>query len=467
MTRLVAFARNPLAIAGAVIATTSGVVFIVLAIALVAGLFDNPYAGLVVGVAVPAALVFGLVLIPLGMWLERRKRPRGTDADWPVVDFRHASVRRTSFLIVTLTAVNLGIVLLAGYGSLHWMESPSFCGQVCHTPMRPQFTAWSESSHARTACVRCHIGEGAAAFVHAKAAGVRQLSHVLTNSYSKPTPPGTDMAMGTQAQTCLGCHRPERIASDRIRVIREYGDDEANTETMTVLQMYVGAGASSGRSIHWHADPNIRVEYVSTDDANETIPYVKVTDANGQVREYVTADAAEDALRNGTRRTMDCVDCHNTVGHPIAATPEQAVDRALAAGHVSRTLPHARREGVRLMKASYASEDEAMQAIDREFRAFYAARNGAVDAQAIDRTVTGLQAVYRRNVFPDMNVTWGSYPNQRGHITSAGCFRCHDDSHNEKTTGTAISGDCEYCHKQLETPAPTQALATNRSRSTP
>ena len=458
MTRLVALVRNPLAITGAAIASASAIAFVVLAIALAAGLFDNPYAGLVVGVAIPAALLLGLLLIPAGMWLERRRRGRDADADWPVIDFRHASVRRTSLIVAALTAVNVVIVLLAGYGTLHWMESPAFCGQVCHTPMQPQFTAWAGSTHARTACVRCHVGEGAAAVVHAKLAGVRQLTHVVTNSYSRPTPPGTDMPTGSQAATCSGCHRPERVASDRIRVIREYADDEANTETMTVLQMYVGAGASSGRSIHWHADPAIRVEYVSTDDTKETIPYVKVTDAAGKVREYVSADATDQIIRDGRRRTMDCIDCHNTVGHPIAATPEQAVDRAIAGGQVSRTLPHARREGVRLVKASYGSEDEAMQAIDKGVKGFYASRNGAIDEQAVAQTVAGLQGVYRRNVFPAMNVTWGSYPNNRGHVTSTGCFRCHDDSHKDKT-GAAISGDCEYCHTQLATPPVAQAYA--------
>ena len=48
-----------------------------------------------------------------------------------------------------------------------------------------------------------------------------------------------------------------------------------------------------------------------------------------------------------------------------------------------------------------------------------------------------------------MKVTWGSYPDQKGHVTSNGCFRCHDDSHTAKD-GSTISADCEYCHKQLE-----------------
>ena len=83
--------------------------------------------------------------------------------------------------------------------------------------------------------------------------------------------------------------------------------------------MHVGARSSAGRAIHWHADPSTRVEYVATDDGRQTIPYVRVTDANGQVKEYRTADATEQVVSAGTRRTMDCIDCHNTVGHPYRA----------------------------------------------------------------------------------------------------------------------------------------------------
>jgi NapC/NirT cytochrome c family, N-terminal region len=449
-----ALLRHPVAIGGALITTASAVVFVTLAIGLSAGLFErNPYAGLVVFVAIPAVFVLGLLLIPFGMWLEerrRRLRPEET-TDWPVFDFRLARVRRTALAITALTAVNIVIILLAGYGSLHWMESPQFCGQVCHTPMHPQFTAWSAAIHARVACVDCHIGEGAGAFVHAKLAGVRQLVHVATNRVPQPIPPGAEMPPGAQARTCGGCHPPGRMPGDLIHTSREYADDEANSETATTLVMHVGGGASSPRAIHWHADPAVHIEYVATDAERQTIPYVKVTDAKGQVKEYRAPDTTDQAIATGTRRTMDCIDCHNTVGHPIAATPEQAVDRAIAAVPESRKLPLARREGIRLVKESYPSQDEALRAIDRELRKFYESREGTADGAALARTISAVQEAYQRNVFPAMKVTFGTYPDNRGHVTSNGCFRCHDDSHEAKD-GSKISGDCEYCHKQLEQP---------------
>ena len=445
--------RHPLAIVGAVLTTVSAVVFIALLIGALMGWFSNPYAGLVVYVALPGLFVIGLLLMPVGMWLRRRALARhpGAVDDWPVFDFRKAHVRRYALIFTALTAANLAIVLVAGYGSLHYMESPSFCGETCHTPMRPQLSAWQVGPHARIACVNCHVGEGARGMVQAKLAGSRQLAHVITGSFPRPIPPGADVPVGGHSQTCGRCHQPLKTAGDVIRVKRKYGEDEANSETMTVLLMHLGRASSSGRAIHWHADPSTRVEFASSDAARQTIRYVKVTTANGDAKEYFAPDAADHTFNADQLRRMDCVDCHNMVGHRIAVTPEHSVDAGVAAGEISRNLPFARREGVRLLKAAYASEDAARQAIGTEFRNFYASREADVDGAALERAVAALQGAYARNVFHDMKVTWGSYPDNSGHLSSPGCFRCHDGSLTAKD-GTAINADCEYCHRQIERP---------------
>ncbi len=450
MSRFETLGRHPLAIAGALITTASAVVFIALVIAEFTGLFENPYAGLVVFIALPAIFVLGLLLIPLGMWLQQRKLQHHPEAPtgWPVIDFGKPVVRRRALMFVALTAVNVIILLLAGYGSLHWMDSPQFCGQVCHEPMHPQFTAWRDGPHSRIACAKCHIAEGAQGFVNAKLAGTRQLVHVITGNVPKPIPPGAHMPPGAQAHTCQTCHRPSRTGADRVRVIREYADDEGNSETVTVLQMFMGGPTSGGRSIHWHADPANKIEYVATGSDRQTIIYIKATDAKGQVKEYRAADVTDQAINSGVRRTMDCVDCHNTSGHPISPTAERMVDRAIAAGGVSQKLPFARREGVRLVSASYPTQEDAAAAIDRGIRDFYAKQSN-VDAEAVNRASAALQDVYRRNVFPAMKVTWGSYPENRVHVASPGCVRCHDDEHKTKD-GSAINGDCEYCHKEIQ-----------------
>ena len=330
------------------------------------------------------------------------------------------------------------------------MESPAFCGQVCHEPMHPQFTAWENAPHANIACATCHIGEGGKAFLHYKLVGVRQLYHVVTGQIPRPIPAVADLRPALEI--CGHCHSPSRDHGERQRILRAYADDETNTETVTTLQLHVGGAGrptASGRAIHWHADPGVRVEYVATDADRQTIPWVKVTNAQGQVKEYVVEGTTPEQIAGGEHRVMDCVDCHNTTGHRIAPTPEAAVDRALAAGEVDRALPFVKREGVRLVNAQYSSDATARADIERGLRDFYSSRGGTVDGPTLARAVAGLQAVYQRNVFPVMKLTYGVYPDNLGHMTSPGCFRCHDASHNAKD-GTTISADCEYCHVQVD-----------------
>ena len=146
------------------------------------------------------------------------------------MDLRKQRVRRTALVVVALTAVNVVIVLLAGYGTLHWMESPSFCGQTCHTPMHPQFTAWQNAPHSQVACTQCHIGEGARALVHYKLAGVRMLVHVVTGNYPRPIP-ASIVDLRPAIETCGNCHTATLGLGQRSRIVREYADDEANSET--------------------------------------------------------------------------------------------------------------------------------------------------------------------------------------------------------------------------------------------
>jgi hypothetical protein len=56
--------------------------------------------------------------------------------------------------------------------------------------------------------------------------------------------------------------------------------------------------------------------------------------------------------------------------------------------------------------------------------------------------------IYKDNVFPDLKVTWGTYPNNLGHADYPGCFRCHDDSHATADKKT-ITQDCGACHQAL------------------
>jgi hypothetical protein len=193
----------------------------------------------------------------------------------------------------------------------------------------------------------------------------------------------------------------------------------------------------------------VKIEYVATDATRQTISWVKLTRPSGATTEFAVEGVTPVALAAGHRRAMDCLDCHNVVAHRIATSPEEAVDEAIRDGAIPRALPFVRREGVRLLRASYPTQDEALSSIQTGLQQFYKAESAREEGRAVRQAVVGLQRLYQRNVFPSMQVTFGVYPDNLGHTSSPGCFRCHDGSHVARD-GTAISSDCETCHRLLD-----------------
>jgi len=441
---LPAAVRNPISLMGVAVTTAMAVVFFVLLALEMAGQLRNPYLGLLLFVAVPAVFVSGLLLIALGAWRRRRQRADRPDSDeWPVIDLRLPRTRSVILGVLVLTCVNLMIVSLAAYGAVHHMESAEFCGTTCHTTMEPEWKAYQVSAHAEVTCVSCHVGPGAEALVESKIAGTRQLWQLLTNNV--PTPVAAPVrTMRPARETCQTCHWAEKLHGDTLKVVREYADDEKSTETATTLQLHVGGGRAAlgaGSGIHWHMNIDNTIEFIATDPQRQTIPWVKFTDRNGNVKEYAVDGVTPQQLAQGERRTMDCMDCHNRPAHTFEPGPERAVDNAIAAGALPRDLPFARREAVLALKDSYASNAEALTGIETRLRKFYADQS----APALARAISGVQEIYGRNVFPAMKVGWGTYPNNIGHVFSSGCFRCHDDNHKARD-GSVIKQDCESCH---------------------
>jgi hypothetical protein len=166
------------------------------------------------------------------------------------------------------------------------------------------------------------------------------------------------------------------------------------------------------------------------------------------VREYLSPGVTKEELADLSPRLMDCMDCHNRPAHQIAPSATRAVDASLASGELPRSVPFIRREAVGVLEAAYPNRDAALDGIAQALGNFYrGAGTGqvAADPAEVDRAIRGVQTIYRRNVFPDMNVTFGTYPDNIGHIDFPGCFRCHDEEH-VTGDGRTISQDCESCH---------------------
>src|SRR6187401_2818183 len=96
MARDVRLIRSPISIAGMVLTTITAVVFIIVLLGDLFGLHRNPYLGIVFFFFLPALFVLGLVLIPLGAWVERRRRAAGkppASLEWPRIDLNNPRQR--------------------------------------------------------------------------------------------------------------------------------------------------------------------------------------------------------------------------------------------------------------------------------------------------------------------------------------------------------------------------------------
>jgi hypothetical protein len=144
------------------------------------------------------------------------------------------------------------------------------------------------------------------------------------------------------------------------------------------------------------------------------------------------------------------MDCHNRPTHTFDL-PENVVNREMAAGRISSALPFIHKVAVDLLKRDYRSRLEAQTELPQALREYYRKNYFAVynsQRAQIEEAAKGILYIYQGNVFPEMNITWGTYANNLGHTDFPGCFRCHDGNHKSKGGGE-ITQDCNACHALL------------------
>ena len=448
--------QNPISMIGAVLTTSAAITMLGFwGFELVHAGPARPYAGIVFFFILPAIFVLGLLLMPLGGLLRRfRLRQQGKLPHvYPAVDLCQPVLRRAFVLVTVLTFVNVALMGTASYKAVEHMDSVEFCGQTCHSVMAPEYTAYLNSPHSRVACVDCHIGSGAPWFVKAKISGLRQLFAVNLKTYSRPIPSPVHNLRPAR-DTCEHCHWPERFTGDKFLVKTKYADDEQNTPATTVLLLKIGGRTAQGLvGIHGrHLAAAERIEYVSTDGRRQVIPRVTYTENDGKKVEYVSDEVKPTAeqLSRAERRKMDCVDCHNRPTHAFQM-PERAVDEAITAGRIDRQLPYVKKQAVAALRIEYPDRATASEKIPQAIADFYKAKYPETyqnKRPIVETAAQQVKAIYLRNIFPEMKITWGTHPNNIGHDDFLGCFRCHDGKH-KAADGRLINDDCSTCHQIL------------------
>jgi hypothetical protein len=448
---LIYLASNLISLIGVVLVTTAGILWLLLLPSLWRGDTANPYLGIPLFMFLPALFIAGLALIPIGISFERRKRNKAGETG-PFLPHGN-ELRRLAMFIGITTFLNLVIGGQLTYSAVNYMDSDAFCGTTCHKVMQPEYTAYLQSPHARVSCADCHIGPGASWFVKSKISGVGQLVAVAFHTYPTPIPDPVE-SLRPARETCEKCHWPQRFSGDVFTVRTSYGSDEQNTPATTVALMKVGGRTFRGTvGIHGaHVAANAKMSYIATDGHRQVIPQVTYTSEDGKTTVYKSTDVkiTPADLERGEHRNMDCMDCHNRPTH-IFQLPDRAVDQAITQGSINASLPFIKKAAVEALKHEYRDRDAANREIAVNLENFYRTKYPQVyntQRGQLQTAITAVQGIYQHNIFPEMKVTWGTYPNNLGHTDAPGCFRCHDGNH-VSAEGRTISNDCATCHDLL------------------
>ena len=449
--------QNRLTEAGVVLTTSAAVTLIAFWIYLIVQARPvHPYTGIVFFLILPGIFVLGLVLIPIGIWQRFRKlRAKGElPAEYPKVDLRSPFLRRAVVLVGALTFANFAIMGAASYKGVEYMDSAQFCGQTCHTVMEPEYAAYVDSPHSRVSCVECHIGPGAPWFVKAKISGVRQVFAVALKTYSKPIPsPVHDLRPARD--TCEHCHWPQKFTGDKFLVRTKYADDEKNTpvdeRAPAQDRRAHGRGprrdprpAPLGRRAH-----RVRVDR-RPPAGHPARDLRRRRGQEGRVR--LDRREADDRAARQRRAPQDGLH-----GLPQSADPRlRHAGPGRRQGHARG--PHQREAALRQARGRRGPEGRRTPTAPRRPRRSpprsatstgpSTRRSSRTTAPAVETAAEKVKAIYLRNIFPEMGVTWGSHPNNIGHEDFLGCFRCHDGKH-KSADGKVITDDCEACHQVL------------------
>ncbi len=416
------------------------------------GVGAKAYMGIFAYIILPAIMLLGILVIPIGMLAERwRRPPAGEVSRFPRIDLNISRHRNAFMIFIGLMVLFLVLTGVGSYRAYQFTESVTFCGLVCHSVMKPEYTAYQASPHARVTCAECHVGPGAGWYVRSKLSGTYQLYAVTFNRFPRPIPSPIKNLRPAQ-ETCEQCHWPEKFWGDRFKVISHFGLDEKNS--LGQLKMLIRTGGGSPATglttgIHWHMNIMNEVWYIATDPRRQVIPWVRVKDMQGRVTEYQSRDASltPEEIAKAEKRRMDCIDCHNRPSH-IFFSPNEAVDRSLLAQRIDQGIPYIKKKAVEVLARPYATSEEARETIATSLDSFYYTQYPDFygrEREAIRESIGEIQRIYATNFFPEMQVDWRTHPNNAGHFYSPGCFRCHDGQH-VSPEGKIIRKDCDICH---------------------
>ena len=417
--------KNPISLAGIALAAVAFLNILFLVFLDAFSHVSSPYVGILAYMVAPAIMVVGLIAIPIGMVIERRRRHHAVGARAQIWTSRpeqsgaaqHHGVRAQ--LCCDLCADERGRQLQGL--RVHRLRDvlrtvvPHRDGSGIHG--LPAVAARSRGLRGVSRRLGGGLVREVEALWHSPGVlhGDGHLSAANSDASAQPA---------SGADTCEQCHWPKKFWGAQLKTFSHYGTDEQNTPRVLRLLIKTGGGdpglGQSTGGIHWHMNIANQMTYIATDEQRQVIPWVRMEDNKGNIVDFASKDAppTQEQIDKGDKRKMDCIDCHNRPSH-IYTPPDLSVDRSLVAGSIDPSLPFIKAQGVEALIADYKTQDEGTKAIAEKIPKFYQEKYPQIASAKADRisaAVTELQRIYSTTIFPAMKVNWKTHPNNIGHM---------------------------------------------------
>lgn len=110
-----------------------------------------------------------------------------------------------------LVMVAVLVLVIGGYIGFHIVESPGFCGTMCHSYMKYSYESWEKSDHHGVNCGECHYEPGLKGFYEGGVKGaVREMwIYYVTGDYEEPY--HSTKILPITGESCKRCHTEEGL----------------------------------------------------------------------------------------------------------------------------------------------------------------------------------------------------------------------------------------------------------------
>lgn len=363
---------------------------------------------------------------------------------------------RKRAIVLGIAVAIIALIILAPVSIVSWeySNSDAFCSNACHQ-VHPEESKSHQllSRHAEVACVECHIGRmGFFDSLWDKAGHVTHAWALLVG-YDRPT---TSKSMKNAEKSCVNCHTANSHRENTLHTIEKFNEDKKNSSFDTLLIMRLHGrrfGREESLGLDWHTSGAVR--YWSSDPQQTEIHRVVADLPDGTQRSYTDVRAAADGSgsEGAVERTLDCLGCHNRVGHPFP-DPDRLVDGMFVSGTLPRELPYLKQQLMDLHEQSTRTEGEKLtpeqvraevRRIVSEYKAD-ADVSGQLPAERFARMEERVEAwLLGANNLRSQELDWHNFPSHTGHEQGPGCMRCHN-GRLQTDDKQIIPVNCTTCH---------------------